>query len=116
MPRWGHGGHVTGVLAAGLLLVGLPPQQAAAATVPNGEVVAATIVNRPVDTTWSAKLTEKDGTTHYARDAAAVENGTSGLTVDIDKVLTGLNRGSSSTSHGRGPSFRCAPSPASAGA
>ncbi|MFI9206989.1 FG-GAP repeat domain-containing protein [Streptomyces sp. NPDC053253] len=92
MPRWGRGGHVTGVVAAGLLLVGLLPQQAAAATVPNGEVVAATIVNRTVDTTWSAKLTEKDGTTHYARDAAAVENGTSGLTVDIDKVLTGLNR------------------------
>ncbi|RSS53086.1 VCBS repeat-containing protein [Streptomyces sp. WAC01280] len=93
MPRWGRGGHVTGVLAAGLLLVGLLPQQAAAATVPNGEVVAATIVNRPVDTTWSAKLTEKDGTTHYARDAAAVENGTSGVPkVGIGTVLTGLNR------------------------
>ncbi|WP_314615811.1 hypothetical protein [Streptomyces stackebrandtii] len=93
MPGWGRGGHVTGVLAAGLLLVGLLPQQAAAATVPNGEVVAATIVNRTVDTTWSAKLTETDGTTHYARDAAAVENGTSGVPkVGIGTALTGLNR------------------------
>ncbi|MEU7068846.1 VCBS repeat-containing protein [Streptomyces narbonensis] len=93
MPRWGRGGHVTGVLAAGLLLVGLLPQQAAAATVPNGEVVAATIVDRPVDTGWSARLTETDGTTHYAQDAAAVENGTSGVPkVGIGTVLTGLNR------------------------
>lgn len=93
MPRWGRGGHVTGVLAAGLLLVGLVPQQAAAATVPNGEVVAATIVNRPVDARWSARLTETDGTTQYARDAAAVENGTSGVPkVGIGTVLNGLNR------------------------
>ncbi|MDV5145168.1 VCBS repeat-containing protein [Streptomyces sp. SBC-4] len=93
MPRWGRGGHVTGVLAAGLLLVGLVPQQAAAATVPNGEVVAATIVNRPVDARWSARLTETDGTTHYTRDAAAVENGTSGVPkVGIGTVLNGLNR------------------------
>ncbi|MFD3665990.1 FG-GAP repeat domain-containing protein [Streptomyces sp. NPDC058659] len=93
MPRWGRGGHVTGALAAGLLLVGLVPQQAAAATVLNGEVVAATIVDRPVDARWSARLTETDGTTHYARDAAAVENGTSGVPkVGIGTVLNGLNR------------------------
>ncbi|MEU3478886.1 hypothetical protein ACI2LO_32695 [Streptomyces sp. NPDC033754] len=36
MPGWGRGGHVTGVLAAGLLLVGLLPQQAARKEVSTG--------------------------------------------------------------------------------
>ncbi|MFE9741006.1 FG-GAP repeat domain-containing protein [Streptomyces sp. NPDC006477] len=99
MPRWGRGGHVTGVLAAGLLLVGLLPQQAAAATVANGEVVAATIVNRPVDGSWSALLTETEGATHYARDAAAVENGKSELKAGINKVLTGLDRSGRALCH-----------------
>lgn len=80
-------------------MVALLPQQAAAAPVPNGEVVAATITPRPVAPAWKMALTESaDGVrperrTRFAQDIAAVENGGSGIPkAGISQVIGGMAR------------------------
>ncbi|MGW7306131.1 FG-GAP repeat domain-containing protein [Streptomyces sp. NPDC054835] len=80
-------------------MVALLPQQAAAATVPNGEVVAATITSRPVDPAWKMALTESENgvrperRTRFAQDIAAVENGGRGVPkVGIGQVVGGMPR------------------------